>query len=283
MQNIDLHCHSSVSDGVLAPADLVTRAHAFGVQCLALTDHDETSGLAAARTRAEELGMYFIDGVEISVTWGGITIHIVGLGIDPDNPVLRAGLASVRAGRTERAERMAAQLSAAGIVGSLDGARRYAENSAIIGRTHFARYLVESGFARDVKDVFQRFLTSGKPGYVPHQWAALGDAIAWIHAACGVAVVAHPGRYKLSTAELRKFLDEFRALGGDGIEVVTGSHTPEQYRQFAALAREFGLLASRGSDFHAPGESRAELGRLPELPNDLKPVWHSWKSSGIGL
>jgi predicted metal-dependent phosphoesterase TrpH len=280
MTNIDLHCHSRLSDGVLAPAELVSRAHANGVDFLALTDHDELGGLAEARARAAELGMGFIDGVEISVTWGGTTVHIVGLQIDPDNRVLQEGLASVRAGRTQRAEKMAAQLSAAGIEGSLEGAQRYAENSAIIGRTHFARYLVESGRAADVKDVFQRFLIKGKPGYVPHQWAELGDAIAWIHAAGGVAVVAHPGRYKLSPDELRQLLTEFRELGGDGIEVITGSHTPAQYEQFATLSREFDLLASRGSDFHGPGESRVELGKLPDLPAYLKPVWHDWELGG---
>lgn len=280
MLNIDLHCHSCLSDGVLAPADLVSRAHAFGVQFLALTDHDETGGLAEARARAAELGLGFINGVEISVSWGGITIHIVGLRIDPDNQVLQDGLASVRGGRTQRAEKMAAQLSAAGIEGSLEGAKRYAENAAIIGRTHFARYLVETGRAGDVKEVFQRFLVKGKPGYVPHQWAELRNAIDWIHAAGGVAVVAHPGRYKLSPSELRQFLTEFRELGGEGMEVVTGSHSPEQYEQFATLAREFGLLASRGSDFHAPGESRVELGKLPDLPAHLKPIWHDWELSG---
>jgi 3',5'-nucleoside bisphosphate phosphatase len=280
MPNIDLHCHSRLSDGVLAPAEVVSRAHANGVQFLALTDHDELSGLAEARARAKELGMGFINGVEISVTWGGITIHVVGLRFDPDNAVLQAGLASVRAGRSRRAEKMAEQLSAAGIEGSLEGAHRYAENSAIIGRTHFARFLVEAGRASDVKQVFQRFLIKDKPGYVPHQWAELGDAIAWIHAAGGIAVVAHPGRYKLSSVEMRQFLTEFRELGGDGIEVITGSHSPEQYGQYAALAQEFGLLASRGSDFHGPGESRVELGKLPDLPAHLKPVWHDWELDG---
>lgn len=278
--NIDLHCHSRLSDGVLEPAKVVTRAHAFGVDFLALTDHDEVGGLAEARACSAELGMGFVDGVEVSATWSGVTIHVVGLRIDPANPLLLAGLATVRSGRTLRAESMAAQLSGIGIEGSLEGAQRYAENPTLIGRMHFARYLVESGHAKDVKEVFQRFLTKGKPGYVPHQWAELGDAIAWIHAAGGVAVVAHPGRYKLSPAELRRLLTQFQELGGDGIEVVTGSHTPAQYEQFATLAREFGLLASRGSDFHGPGESRVELGKLPGLPSHLKPIWHDWKLSG---
>jgi predicted metal-dependent phosphoesterase TrpH len=277
MPNVDLHCHSRLSDGVLAPAELVARAHANGVDVLALTDHDELGGLPEARAQAAELGMKFVNGVEISVTWGGATIHVVGLNIDPENTVLKEGLASIRNGRLARAEIMAGELTAAGIPGSLEGAKRYAKNSAIIGRTHFARFLVEAGRAADVKEVFQRFLIKGKPGYVPHQWAELRDAISWIHVAGGVAVVAHPGRYKLSPVKMQQFLTEFRDLGGDGIEVVTGSHSPEQYEQYAILAREFGLLASRGSDFHGPGESRVELGKLPGLPSYLKPVWHDWE------
>jgi 3',5'-nucleoside bisphosphate phosphatase len=274
--NIDLHSHSVISDGVLAPADLVARAHANGVDWLALTDHDELGGLAEARGQAAALGLGFIDGVEISVTWGGITVHIVGLCVDPDNAELQAGLASVRSGRLRRAESMAVEFSNVGIEGSLQGALRYAENSAIVGRTHFARFLVASGHARDVKDVFQNYLVQGKPGYVPHQWATLGEAVAWIHAAGGVAVIAHPGRYKLSPPEVRRLLTEFRELGGEGIEVVTGSHSPEQYSKFAAFAQEFGLLASRGSDFHGPGESKVDLGKLPDLPAQLLPVWHNW-------
>jgi predicted metal-dependent phosphoesterase TrpH len=274
--NVDLHCHSVISDGVLQPAEVVRRAQANGVQWLALTDHDELSGLAEARNEAALLGLGFINGVEISVTWGGITIHIVGLRVDPDNAELQAGLASVRSGRLRRAEKMAAELAAIGIDGSLEGALRYAEHSAIVGRTHFARFLVGAGHARDVKEVFQNFLVQGKPGYVPHQWAELAQAVAWIHGAGGVAVIAHPGRYKLSPPELRRLLTEFRELGGNGIEVVTGSHSPEQYGQFAALALEFGLSASRGSDFHGPGESKIELGKLPDLPAFLRPVWQDW-------
>jgi hypothetical protein len=280
MPNVDLHCHSSVSDGLLAPAMLVDRAAANGVDVLALTDHDELGGLAEARARAAELGLRFVNGVEVSITWGGITIHIVGLNVDPEHTALRAGLASIRTGRVVRAEKMAEALFAAGIDGSLEGAYRHAEDSAIIGRTHFARFLVERGYVSSVGEVFQRYLVKGKPGYVPHQWAALRDAVAWIHAAGGIAVIAHPGRYKLHSQEMRRFIAEFRDLGGQGIEVVTGSHTPEQYAQYAALAKEFELLASRGSDFHGPGESRIELGRLPDLPRHLTPVWHDWDLRG---
>jgi hypothetical protein len=217
-----------------------------------------------------------VPGVEISITWGGISIHIVGLGVDPENATLAANLDCVRSSRARRAERIAAELDGLGIAGSLAGAYAYAENPKGIGRTHFARFLVERGLAPDVASVFRRYLARGKPAYVPHQWAELADAVAWIRASGGRAVVAHPGRYKLARAELRRFLDEFKAAGGEGIEVVTGSHSPQQYGEFARLAREFAFLASRGSDFHGPDESIADLGRLPPLPADLKPVWHDW-------
>ncbi len=274
--NFDLHCHSTASDGLLDPTTLVHRAAERGVTTLALTDHDDLSGLEAAREAAREAGIRFVDGVEISVTWGGVTIHVVGLGIDPESEVLVRGLETVRNSRAARAERIADELTAAGVPGSLEGAYAYAENPRLIGRTHFARFLVREGHVRDVKTVFQRYLVSGKPGYVPHQWASLGDAVSWITASGGRAVVAHPGRYKLSRAELHRCFEEFKAAGGEGVEVVTGSHTRAQYAQFASLARELGLLASRGSDFHGPQESAVELGSLPSLPADLTPVWHDW-------
>ena len=282
MLNVDLHCHSLMSDGLLRPADLVDRAHERGVDVLALTDHDELGGLAEARGRALETGLHLINGVEISVTWEGTTIHVVGLQIDAENAALKNGLAALRAGRLERAEKMAAGLDAAGITGSLAGARAHAENSAILGRTHFARFLVEHGHATDVRNVFQRFLTRGKPGYAAHRWASLRDAVDWIRGAGGMAVIAHPGRYKLGVSEMRRFLAEFRELGGEGVEVVTGSHSEEQYSQYATLAVEFGLLASRGSDFHGPGESRVELGKLPDLPGHLTPVWRDWNLAASG-
>jgi len=274
--HFDLHCHSTVSDGVLAPTEVVRRASANGVTVLALTDHDELAGLAEAAAAARESGIRFVPGVEISVTWGEITIHIVGLGIDPADSALQERLAGLRTSRGRRAERIAAEFDSLGIGGTLAGAYGYAENPQLIGRAHFARFLVERGVARDVAAVFRQYLVRGKPGYVPQQWADLADAVAWIRAAGGRAVVAHPGRYKLSRAELRQFLAEFRAAGGEGIEVVTGSHSPDQYLEFARLAREFDFLASRGSDFHGPDESPIDLGRLPALPADLKPVWHDW-------
>lgn len=274
--NYDLHCHSTASDGLLAPAELVRRAVGNGVDVLALTDHDEVCGLAEARTEAAGLGLRFIDGVEVSVSWGGITIHIVGLNIDAANLQLQQGLHAIRQGRTERAKKMAEDLARAGIPGSLEGAYAYVDNPNLIGRTHFARFLVEKGHVSDVKSAFQHYLVNGKPGYVPHQWATLQDGLSYIKAGGGIAVVAHPGRYKLTRTEMRKFLGEFKDGGGRGVEVVTSSHSAEQFLEYAILAKEFGFLASRGSDFHGPGESRIDLGRLPSLDAGLKPVWHDW-------
>ncbi|MDR1854464.1 MAG: PHP domain-containing protein [Azoarcus sp.] len=273
--NADLHSHSSISDGCLEPAALVRRAHAHGVDLLALTDHDELDGLAEAAREAESLGMNFIPGVEISVSFlDDTTIHIVGLGIDPANAELAQGLARVRSGREERAQHMAAALEKCGIHDTLQGARRFARNPAMIGRAHFARYLVASGVMPDVNTVFEHYLARGKPGFVSHQWASLEDAVGWIRAAGGVAVVAHPSRYhRLSTAGLERLFDDFAAAGGEAVEVVAGAHTPEEMKRFATVARRRGLLASRGSDFHCEGESPVDLGRCHELPPDLTPVW----------
>jgi hypothetical protein len=243
---------------------------------LALTDHDEVGGLARARAAADEAGIRLVSGVEVSVSWGGVTIHVVGLGIDPSNAALAAGLQRTRSSRHVRATRIAAELEAAGIHGSLEGALSHAGNPDLVGRTHFARFLVERGHARDVGAVFQRYLARGKPGYVPHRWAELAEAVSWIRGAGGRAVVAHPGRYALSRKELWTFFGEFRDAGGEGIEVVTGSHTRDQFGQFAGVAREFGFLASRGSDFHSPDEGGFDLGAIPPLAGDLKPVWHDW-------
>lgn len=274
--NADLHSHSTSSDGLLSPRDLVARAAANGVEMLSLTDHDDTSALPEARAEAESRGIRFVDGVEISVSWRASTVHIVGLRIDPQSEPLHGSLKAIRQGRAARARKIAESLTAAGVPDSLAGAQRYAENPDLMSRAHFARYLVEVGCARDVKSVFQRYLVKDRPGHVQHQWASLSDAVGWIRASGGVAVVAHPGRYKYSKPEMREFFGEFKDSGGSGIEVVTGSHTPEQYSEFARSAREFGFLASRGSDYHGKGESRADLGRLPPLPDALKAVWHDW-------
>ena len=271
--HFDLHCHSTRSDGVMRPADVVQRAAAQGVKALALTDHDEVSGLAEARAAAEALDVRLIDGVEISVSWRGHTIHVVGLAIDPGSEVLLAGLRENRSGRNARAERIAAQLEAAGVPGALEGARAYVTNPELVSRTHFARHLVESGRARNTQAVFDRYLGEGKPGYVPHLWAELAPAVHWICAAGGMAVLAHPGRYKLDEARRAELLGDFRDAGGIGVEVVTGSHTPDQYGYWARRAVEFGLLASVGSDFHGPRESYRDLGDLPPLPGGCAPIW----------
>ena len=275
LTNADLHSHSNVSDGTLAPEDIAARAHAKGVQLWSLTDHDEVSGQQRARSAALALGMDYLTGTEISVSFAGETVHIVGLGFDADDIALNAGLAATRSGRLERAHRMAHGLAQAGINGSFEGALKYVGNPDLISRTHFARFLVESGACADTYEVFRRFLTEGKPGYVPHQWARLGDAVRWITGAGGVAVIAHPARYRFSpTAEYALFT-EFIAHGGRGVEVMTGSHSSAEQVRYGGTALEFDLLASRGSDFHSPAESHTELGSLPDLPGALSPVWEA--------
>jgi predicted metal-dependent phosphoesterase TrpH len=273
--NADLHSHSTVSDGTLSPEAVARRAHEGGVELWALTDHDEVSGQARAREAALDLGMAWVGGVEISVSFAGETVHVVGLGIDPTNEPLRAGLAATRAGRRQRAQQMAAGLAQVGIAGAFEGAVRLAGNPDLISRTHFARYLVEQGVCAHTHEVFRHYLTEGKPGFVPTQWARLADAVAWIRGAGGTAVIAHPGRYKFTANEEYALFTEFIAHGGRGVEVVTGSHSAAEQVRFAETALEFDLLASRGSDFHSPDESRTALGALPDLPGRLKPVWQA--------
>ena len=276
MRRYDLHCHSTRSDGLLAPAAVVARAASRGVDVLALTDHDEVSGLAEAQEAAASAGIGFVPGTELSVSWEDLTLHIVGLGIDPDNPSLGAGLDAIRAGRATRARRMADALAQAGIPGAYEGAQKFVTSERLVSRTHFARFLVEAGHARDVKDVFRRYLVPGKPGHVAQSWATLGQAVEWIHVAGGVAVVAHPGRYKVGTGGMRRLLGEFRDVGGDALEVLSPAHTPAQYAEFATKCRVFGLSASCGSDYHGPGESWMDLGDLPPMPAGVIPVWKDW-------
>ena len=275
--NADLHCHSTVSDGLLAPADLARRAHANGVELLALTDHDELAGLPEARAESERLGLSFVNGVEVSVSWGDDqTVHIVGLGFDPRHEGLVTGLARVRGGRDSRAMRMAAELDKVGIHGAYEGALKYAGNPALVSRSHFARYIVELGHAKDAGAVFDSWLAKDKPGYVAHPWATLEEVLGWIRGAGGVAVIAHPGRYRISKAELHRMFAAFKELGGEGIEVLSGSSNLDEMREYARAARKYGFLASRGSDFHGPGESWIDLGGLPDLPEDLESVWTRW-------
>ena len=273
--NADLHCHSVVSDGTLTPEDLAARAKANGVELWSLTDHDEIGGQHRAAAAARSQGMAYLTGTEISVTFAGNTVHIVGLGFDPDNAALAQGLAATRGGRGERAQEMAAQLAQVGIHGAYEGALKFVGNPELISRTHFARFLVETQVCRDTNEVFRKYLTEGKPGYVPHRWATLGDAVRWITEAGGLAVIAHPARYKFTANEEYALFSEFKAHGGVGVEVVTGSHTAAEYVTYAAMAEEFGLAASRGSDFHSPDESHTDLGTLPYLPGHLTPIWET--------
>jgi 3',5'-nucleoside bisphosphate phosphatase len=271
--NADLHCHSVVSDGTLTPEALAARAHANGVELWALTDHDEIGGQHRARAAANSLGMRYLTGVEISVTFAGETVHIVGLGFDADDAQLQQGLRNTRGGRDLRAQDMSDQLAKVGIHGAYEGALKYVGNPELISRTHFARFLVETGVCKDTPEVFRKYLTEGKPGYVVHRWAGLGDAVRWITQAGGMAVIAHPGRYKFTANEEYALFTEFQAHGGQGVEVVTGSHTPAEYIEYADVAKDMGLFASRGSDFHSPTESHTDLGTLPYLSGLLTPVW----------
>jgi hypothetical protein len=272
LNNPDLHCHSTVSDGTVAPKALLARAARRGVGWLALTDHDDTGGLAEAAEAAREHGIRFINGVEISVTWRNETIHVVGLGIDPNDEALQAGLAATRSGRIERAKRMSAVFDGLGIEGTFEGATRLAGNPRMISRTHYARYLCESGKVKTVKDAFRPWLGAGRPCNVTQEWARLEDTVRWINGSGGVAVIAHPGRYGLDRPQMRALLSEFRDVGGAAIEVVTGSHQPQHFSHFAKQAVEFGLAASCGSDFHSPAESR-DLGGLQPIPAICEPVW----------
>ena len=276
--NADLHCHSNVSDGTLTPEAVAARASANGVELWALTDHDELGGQARAAAAAKAHGMRYLTGTEISVTFIDHTIHIVGLGFDPLNADLVQGLRQTRNGREQRAHDMAEGLAKVGIKNAFEGAIKFVGNPDLISRTHFARFLVEAGVCKDTNEVFRKYLTEGKPGFVAHRWASLRDAVRWITGAGGMAVIAHPARYKFTPNEEFALFTEFKALGGGGVEVVTGSHTAAEYLVYADMAREFGLAASRGSDFHRPHETHTDLGTLPPLPNNLTPVWDALAS-----
>ncbi|HCY15917.1 MAG: phosphatase [Curvibacter sp. GWA2_64_110] len=271
--NADLHCHSVVSDGTLTPEELAARAAVNGVELWALTDHDEIGGQHRAAAAAHAQGMKYLTGTEISITFAGQTVHIVGLGFDADDERMKQGLHQTRGGRGQRAMDMSDSLAAVGIRGAYEGALKYVSNPELISRTHFARFLVETGVCRDTSEVFRKYLTEGKPGFIPHRWATLRDAVSWITDAGGMAVIAHPARYSFSANEEYALFSEFKSHGGQAVEVVTGSHTAAEYVRYADMAREFGLAASRGSDFHSPDESHTDLGTLPYLPGGLTPVW----------
>ncbi len=273
--HFDLHSHSTLSDGTLSPETLVRDACAQGVDVLALTDHDVTEGLAEAAVTAAEVGLCLVPGVEISVTWSGVTFHIVGLNIDPEHTGLQAGLAKLRAIRTGRGEEIAQGLEKHGIEGALVGAQAFAAGP-ILSRTHFARFLVEAGYAKDMRKVFKKFLVHNRPGYVPGEWTTLEEAVGWIRDAGGQAVIAHPARYRISATRLRQFIETFKGCGGVGIEVVSGSHSASDVASMAQYAKRYELLASCGSDYHGPEQSWQKLGRPMPLPKGCVPIWKEW-------
>ena len=277
---IDLHCHSTLSDGLLSPEELVAHAASKGVRVLALTDHDEVGGLARARAAAAEHGVTLVNGVEISVTWKKRTLHIVGLRIEANHPQLIHTFQQVHAARDTRARQMADGLAKAGIAGAYEGAKQIAGNS-VMTRSHFAQFIVKQGHAKNIKSVFKKYMVKGKPGFVNHEWMSLEQAVTLIREAGGVAVLAHPGRYDLGFVNMHLLLHEFRSYGGQAIEVVTGSHQPPQYDQFAKLAHRFDLKASQGSDYHGPGLSYMEMGRLPALPANCVPIWQDWPEASL--
>jgi len=274
----DLHAHSTASDGTLSPTRLMERAHAAGVEVMALTDHDTLEGLPEAAAAARRLGLGFVPGVEVSISWQAITVHILGLGVDLGNEVLQRGLAGLREYRDWRAEEIGRRLARAGIPGAFEGARALS-SGRLISRTHFARFLVDNGHAADVRAVFRKYLVNGRPGHVPGQWAELGDAVRWIRLAGGQAVIAHPARYPLTRSKLRHLIGDFVSAGGEALEVVSGSHSRDDFFTMAKHARDFGLLASAGSDYHGPEHPWIELGRLPELPDGCKAIWKDWHIS----
>ncbi len=275
---IDLHCHSTISDGLFSPPDLIAHAAQRGIKVLALTDHDDMGGLQAAREAALQHGIQFVNGVEISVTWKKRTLHIVGLKVNPDYAPLKNALNLVHTGRDERAQEMGASLAKAGIHDAYEGSKMIAANS-IITRTHFARFLVQNNHAKDTKSVFKKYLVKGKPGFVEHEWMDLEAAVTLIKDSGGIAVIAHPGRYDLGMNNMHLLMHEFRGYGGVAIEVVTGSHTPPQYQQFAKIAHRFSLKSSLGSDFHGHGISYMDMGYISELPSGCVPVWDDWEEA----
>jgi 3',5'-nucleoside bisphosphate phosphatase len=276
LENFDLHNHSICSDGLLSPTQLIELAARTGVDAIALTDHDTTDGLEEAGVAAQRTGVALVPGVEISASWGETTLHVVGLQVDPASKALSEGLNSIREGRFGRAERIAAALEVLGFAGTLEGAHGLAQNKAMLSRTHFARHLAGTGKVKSIQAAFDKYLAKGKPAYVAHRWATLEEAIAWIRASGGTAVLAHPGRYDLKPMMRDEMLGDFKKYGGEAIEVVTGSHRPEQYALWQREALEHGFLASRGADYHGPGESPIEPGRLPALHASLTPVWSKW-------
>ncbi|MEO1204082.1 MAG: PHP domain-containing protein [Pseudomonadota bacterium] len=270
----DLHMHSSASDGSLDPAELVDYVREHGVDVMSITDHDTVDAYAALKD-VELGGVTLIPGIELSTTWMGRGVHVVGLNIDIETEALQSGIAAQTAARHQRAELIADRLARAGIDHPLEAVAALAGNTAI-GRPHFARHLVDTGVVRNVRAAFQKYLGAGKPGDVRMLWAELPEVVEWIRLSGGIAVLAHPAKYGLTWTRLRALLDDFRRAGGAGIEVVCGRQDDATTRRLATLASEFGLAASSGSDFHSPKQHWTRPGGFPPLPSQLEPVWTRW-------
>ena len=273
---IDLHCHSTASDGALSPATVVARAHERGVRVLALTDHDTLEGLPEAQQRAAELGLQLVNGIELSCTWGGATIHVLGYGFALDAPAIEAAVQSLHTGRWARAEEIDRRLARVGFTGCLQGARAVQQELGDSGnapaRPHFAEYLVRAGFVADRAEAFRKWLGAGKLGDVKQHWPSLAEVLATLRAADAWISLAHPAQYDFTRSKRRRLVGEFVSGGGHAIEVVNGLQPAEQVGTLAILAREFGMLVSAGSDFHAPGDW-SELGMYRPVPDDLPPLW----------
>jgi len=272
---VDLHCHSLASDGALTPQHVVERAHANNVQMLALTDHDTVAGFAEASATAAQLGLQFVAGIELSSQWSGVGIHVVGLAIEPDSPQLTIVLAGQSQKREARAQLIGKKLAKLGFENCYEGAKKIAGDSEL-GRPHFARYMVEQGYVEDHSSAFNKYLGAGKVGDVKSQWPEIDEVVSWIHAAGGYAVLAHPDKYKLTRMKLRRLLTHFKDVGGDAMEVVSGSQNKNVTDYFARLCEEFDFYASCGSDFHNPNTQWCDLGKVAPLPKDCRPIWSLW-------
>ncbi|MGH1470042.1 MAG: PHP domain-containing protein [Cellvibrionaceae bacterium] len=286
---IDFHTHSSMSDGSLNPEDLVSRAKSHGVEYLALTDHDTIDGLSRASIAAKKNDLHLITGIELSSEWSGIGVHIVGLGFDVNSPILLGGIKRQKQARLHRAQTIAERLAKKGFLNTFEGARAIAmkqsgceargecsdmleSENLIIARPHFAQYLVQAGYVKSEKAAFKRYLGAGKIGDIKSCWPEMQTVIAWIKASGGVSVLAHPLHYKLTNSKLRRLMTDFKAVGGEAVEVISGRQTSEQTDYVAKLADEFGLFASAGSDFHSPDFAWQGLGKIGKLPSLCRPV-----------
>lgn len=271
----DLHTHSNASDGILSPAALVMRARQRGVTHLALTDHDTVQGLQSARAQAEIEGINLINGIELSCLWAGRGIHVVGLNVDASSVQLQQAIAAQQEARDARGIEIGKRLEKAGIPEALEGARRLA-GDAVLGRPHFARYLVERGFSNSINGAFKQYLGAGKPGDIKHRWPDIADMVAAIRAAGGVAVLAHPAKYELTRTKLRELVAVFKEAGGQAIEVISGQQASNETEALAQITTQFDLYASCGSDFHMPDQPWQELGSFAQLPSSCRPVWQLW-------